>query len=144
MKRRCRQFVGFLVVTLISFCQVTYCYASNVFQVGIIDVKPWGYLDKGQLSGIQIDIFSHLSEETGFSFEYKFLPLKRAQHYIKRGTIDLVMLFVRDEINTFVESVGKVHDYKYYLVGQPEKNLFLTKKSLTQIGSIGVKLGDET
>lgn len=116
--------------------------AEESLRIGILDLKPWGYKEQGRIVGMQVEIFTALSQETGIPFEYSLLPLMRAQVYLKDGDIDIVSLFARDELTEFVELVAKVRDETFYLVGNQGKTF--TKETLQYIRTIGVIIGEET
>lgn len=111
-------------------------------KVGIIDLRPWGYIEDGKIEGLQRDVFQALSEATSIKFDYELLPLKRLQHYITAGKIDMASIFKREELMPHVELVAWVAGETYYLIGP--KGLHIDSTNLSQIERIGVIIGEET
>ena len=125
-----------IIVSSVSWAE------SEVLKVGIIDIRPWGYLEHGHIIGQQRDVFHALAEVTGMTFDYELLPLKRLQHYLTTGQIDLASLFKREELLPYVELVVWVAGETYYLVGPKGQHFDAT--NLARIQRIGVIIGETT
>jgi len=111
-------------------------------KIGIIDLRPWGYIEDGKIAGLQLDVFQALSEATSIDFDYELLPLQRLQHYLTAGKIDLASIFKREELMPHVELISWVAGETYYLIGP--NGLRIDKSNLSQIEHIGVIIGEET
>lgn len=66
---------------------------STTLDVGLMDVdRPPYFIRQAShlsVSGIYIDIFDEIAQQTGLKFNYKFLPQKRIRAYIKIGMLDV-------------------------------------------------------
>jgi len=113
----------------------------ETLKVGIIDLRPWGYMENGKVSGLQRDVFEALSETTRIPFNYQLLPLNRLQRHLKSGRIDLASLFKRKKLMPYVELVAWVSGETYYLVGP--KGISFDRSNLSHIKHIGVIMGEE-
>jgi polar amino acid transport system substrate-binding protein len=58
---------------------------------------PYAMLEKGQITGIQVEIIRSLGKRLGFDVEIQILPWKRALMYVKEGKADAVFAPFRTE-----------------------------------------------
>jgi len=132
----------FITYLLVLFTLSSASWAEpDTLKVGIIDLRPWGYMENGKVVGLQRDVFDALSETTKIPFDYQLLPLNRLQLHLKSGRIDLASLFKRKKLMPYVELVAWVSGETYYLVGP--KGINYDRSNLSHIKHIGVIMGEE-
>lgn len=111
-------------------------------KVDVIDISPWGYRGKdGKPAGQHIEMFDALSKRSGIPFEYSLVPLERVKVHLKVGKADMTVIFHREEMADYVEFIGLVMPYNYYLVGK--KGVLFDKQTLKSVQSVGFARGEE-
>jgi hypothetical protein len=131
-----------LVAILISAALSAGIAMAEDLKVGIIEIKPWGYKEKsGKITGQHIEMFNAMSKRVEMNFEYSLLPLNRIKSYLESGNIDMTVIFRREGMRSYVEFVGLVMPYNYYLVGK--KGVVFDEKNMENIRTVGCTLGEE-
>jgi len=114
---------------------------AEPLRVGVINLSPWGYTEKGgELSGQHIEIFDALSQRSGIPFEYSLLPLKRIKEQLKNSQTDMTVIFHRKEMSKFVEFIGLVMPYNYYLLGK--NGVYFNEQTLSSVKKVGFVRGE--
>jgi len=131
------------LVAILIFAALSASIAmAEDLKVGIIDIRPWGYKEgSGKISGQHIEMFNSLSQRVEMNFEYSLLPLARIKSYLESGNIDMTVIFRREGMRSYVEFVGLVMPYNYYLVGK--KGVVFDEKNLKSIRTVGCTIGEE-
>lgn len=115
---------------------------ADQIKVGVINLKPWGSVsDNRELVGQHIDFFNELSKRTGMQFEYSILTIPRIKELIKSGEIDMTIIFKRDEMAPYVDFLGLVMPYNYYLVGK--SGALFDEESVKKLTKVGFIEGEE-
>lgn len=130
-----------LILLLVCTIWAPKAFAQDI-NVGVIYLKPWGMVTKDRkLAGQHIDFFNTLAQRTNLSFNYKILSLPRIKDGLKDGSIDMTVIFRRNEMAPFVSFLGLVMPYNYYLV--PPPNTTLDASQIANIKSLGLIEGEE-
>ncbi|SCA55971.1 exported hypothetical protein [Candidatus Terasakiella magnetica] len=115
---------------------------AEPLNVGVINLKPWGSVSKErQFVGQHIDFFNTLSQRTGLKFNYQILSIPTIKQGLKTGEIDMTVIFKRAEMARFVEFVGLVMPYNYYLVGK--SGVRFDEEKARRVKRVGYIRGEE-
>lgn len=57
--------------------------------------RPYYYNEEGKVKGAVIEIVEHLSKQLGHTIEYKEYPWARMQHYLRKGRVDLLLVYLK-------------------------------------------------
>ena len=129
---------------------VIYClcllWAPNLWAetitVGVINLKPWGSVSENrEFVGQHIDFFNELSKRTNLTFNYRILSIPRIKEGLKSGDVDMTVIFRREEMSPFVNFVGLVMPYNYYLVGKA--GVSFNKENVKKLKKVGYISGEE-
>ncbi|WP_295903021.1 substrate-binding periplasmic protein [uncultured Bdellovibrio sp.] len=80
-------------VLLFLFLLIPFFAKAQTLQVGLSEVGPFAYEEKGQLKGINYDILSQLAKESGLTFEYNLYPHARLVNAMETSNPDLAIFF---------------------------------------------------
>ncbi len=93
--------------------------SQNELLVGLaeLDYPPFYFEKDGEIYGAATEIAQHVAKNLGHTLVFKRYPWKRVQHYLKIGTIDMVILYFKTpERAQFVEYTDTPHiDEESYL-----------------------------
>lgn len=84
--------MNYLLATLL-FLPITAFANVPILQVGLSEVGPFAYEENGMLVGINHDILSQLSKESGLTFKYSLYPHARMINSLNTSSPDLVINF---------------------------------------------------
>ena len=95
--------------------------AEEKLRVGLFNIVPYAYLDKGKLTGITYDIIQNIEKELNIPIEVQLLPYKRMLIDLELGKIDFAIFFLSDQSASFSEKLIAMYDLETVIFGK--KNL---------------------
>lgn len=130
------------LVVFLTFAITTSQALADKVKVGVINLKPWGSVSTNrEIVGQHIDLFDELSKRSGLSFQYQILSIPRIKESLKMGEIDMTVIFQREEMAPYVNFIGLVMPYNYYLVGK--KGTSFDKAKVSSLKKVGYIEGEE-
>src|SRR4051794_32625890 len=99
-----------LIFTLFIFSFLSQsAVQSSVLKVSLINVAPFSYLQDGQVTGLNAEIFHSLSQVSGLEIEINLVPLLRAISLVRAGTSDATIM-----LDTTISDDGKIRKVLLY------------------------------
>ncbi len=101
-------------VFLWLFCCSAYICADDasselpVLRVGLPPFAPFAYPNENTDRGVVVDIFKLLEEELQVNFKIVYYPYPRVVESMKRGDLDLAIIFKNESLKPYVTYVGEI------------------------------------
>lgn len=81
------------IVFVFSLFLVPFLSKAQTLQVGLSDVGPYAYREHGEIKGVNYDLLTQLSQDSGLNFKYELYPHARLVNAIETSSMDLAIFF---------------------------------------------------
>lgn len=94
-----------------------------VLKVGLPSFPPFAYPNESSERGVVVDIYRLLEKELKANIKIIYYPYPRVMESMKRGDLDLAIVFKNKSLKPYVTYIGKISKSKVLVI--PAKNIKL-------------------
>ena len=107
--------ISFIVLVLII---ASTCLADEtLYFVGVENVRPFAYQEKGQVTGYDVDLFMEIARLAELKVRVELMPFKRSWVYLQDGAVDgtFMVYYRKDREEKILYSSRPIHTFKYHI-----------------------------
>ena len=106
----------YIFVLLIFLITPALSNDSNVYNVYILDIPPYGFLNQKSVAGLYFDIAEEISKEAKIKFNYSLVPFARAEKLVTEEKKSLTIMFETDLITPKTQKVASLFKRSSYVI----------------------------
>ena len=110
------------IIFLLAFCLSAFACADKtsselpVLRVGLPPFPPFAYPNEDSERGVVVDIFKLLEKELQVNFKIIYYPYPRVVESMKRGDLDLAIIFKNKSLKPYVTYIGQISKSKVFVI----------------------------
>ena len=110
------------IVFLLALCLSVFTCADEtsselpVLRVGLPPFPPFAYPNEESERGVVVDIFKLLEKELQVNFKIIYYPYPRVVESMKRGDLDLAIVFKNKSLEPYVTYIGEISKSKVLVI----------------------------
>lgn len=116
----------YLLLNPISSAEV----GNESVSVGVYDIKPWFYKEKGVYKGLLYDNYVQLSKSSGVKFNFILGPYKRIKRDFKNGKFDMIADLKASSTLNHATPIGELSKISLIIMGKKNKVLSFKKEKI--------------